>query len=139
MSEFHVDPSKGVAGRLTVPGDKSISHRALMLGAIAYGTTHIEGFLESEDCLATLAALEHLGVTVHRPGPGRVEVVGMGLRGLRAPAAPLDMRNAGTAMRVNRKLAPQSAASSTRSKISRRFMAAFSRLPATRPLRFLRS
>ncbi len=100
MSEFHVDPSKGVAGRLTVPGDKSISHRALMLGAIADGTTHIEGFLESEDCLATLAALEHLGVTVHRPGPGRVEVVGMGLRGLRAPAAPLDMRNAGTAMRL---------------------------------------
>jgi len=56
MSEFHVDPSKGVVGRLTVPGDKSISHRALMLGAIADGTTHIEGFLESEDCLATLAA-----------------------------------------------------------------------------------
>ena len=100
MSEFHVDPSKGVAGRLTVPGDKSISHRALMLGAIAEGTTHIEGFLESEDCLATLAALEHLGVTVHRPGPGRVEVVGVGLRGLCAPAAPLDMRNAGTAMRL---------------------------------------
>jgi len=61
MSEFHVDPSKGVTGRLTVPGDKSISHRALMLGAIADGTTHIEGFLESEDCLATLAALGHLG------------------------------------------------------------------------------
>ena len=100
MSQFHVVPSQGVAGRLTVPGDKSISHRALMLGAIAEGTTQIEGFLESEDCLATLTALQRLGVVVRRPGPGRVVVGGVGLTGLRAPDVPLDMGNAGTAMRL---------------------------------------
>jgi 3-phosphoshikimate 1-carboxyvinyltransferase len=100
MSQFHVVPSQGVAGRLTVPGDKSISHRALMLGAIAEGTTQIEGILESEDCLATLSALQRLGVVVRRPGPGRVAVDGVGLTGLRAPHVPLDMGNAGTAMRL---------------------------------------
>ena len=101
MNRFVVAPSQqGVAGRLTVPGDKSISHRALMLGAIAEGATQVEGFLESEDCLATLAAIETMGVIVRRPGPGRVEVDGVGLSGLRAPARPLDMGNAGTAMRL---------------------------------------
>jgi 3-phosphoshikimate 1-carboxyvinyltransferase len=100
MSRFTVSPSQRVGGRLTVPGDKSISHRALILGAIADGTTCIEGFLESEDCLATLAAIQNMGVVVRRPGPGRVEVDGVGLAGLRAPARPLDMGNAGTAMRL---------------------------------------
>jgi 3-phosphoshikimate 1-carboxyvinyltransferase len=100
MSRFRVEPSRGVAGRLTVPGDKSISHRALMLGSIATGTTRIEGFLESEDCLATLRALERLGVAVRRTGAGRVEVDGVGLHGLRASSAPLDLGNAGTAMRL---------------------------------------
>jgi 3-phosphoshikimate 1-carboxyvinyltransferase len=100
MNRFHVVPSRILAGRLRVPGDKSISHRALMLGAIAEGTTRVEGFLESEDCLATLRALESLGVAFRRPGPLRVEVSGTGLRGLRAPAAPLEMGNAGTAMRL---------------------------------------
>ncbi len=100
MSRYCVTPSQGVAGHVVVPGDKSISHRALMLGAIATGTTEIEGFLEGEDCLATLRAIERMGVSVRRPGPGRVEVDGVGLHGLRAPAAPLDMGNAGTAMRL---------------------------------------
>ncbi len=100
MSRFHVVPSQGVTGRLVVPGDKSISHRALMLGAIATGTTQIDGFLEGEDCLATLGAIERLGVAVRRPGPGRVEIDGVGLHGLRACATPLDMGNAGTAMRL---------------------------------------
>jgi len=100
MTHFRVVPSQGVAGRVTVPGDKSISHRALMLGAIADGTTQVEGFLESDDCLATLTALERLGVAVRRPGPGRVAVDGVGLTGLRAPDAPLDLGNAGTAMRL---------------------------------------
>ena len=100
MGAFRVVPSRSVAGRLTVPGDKSISHRALVLGAIAEGTTHIEGFLEGQDCLATLTAIERMGVTARRPAPGRVEVEGVGLTGLRAPDGPLDMGNAGTAMRL---------------------------------------
>jgi 3-phosphoshikimate 1-carboxyvinyltransferase len=100
MADFVVEPCAGIAGRVRVPGDKSISHRALMLGAIATGTTRVEGFLEGEDCLATLRAVASLGVAVRRPGPGEVEVEGVGLRGLGAPAAALDMGNAGTAMRL---------------------------------------
>ena len=80
-----------VRGEVTVPGDKSISHRAVLLGGIAVGTTEIEGFLESEDCLATLNAMRAMGVNVERPAPGRVVIDGVGLRGLRAPARPLDM------------------------------------------------
>lgn len=100
MSSYQVAPARGVAGEVRVPGDKSISHRALMFGAIAEGTTRVDGFLEGEDCLATLAAVASLGVAVQRPGPGEVVVDGVGLRGLRAPAGLLDMGNAGTAMRL---------------------------------------
>ena len=99
MADYFVEPAAGIAGRLRVPGDKSISHRALMLGAIASGTTRVTGFLEGEDCLSTLKAVAQLGVEVHRPGPGEVHVEGVGLRGLRAPDSVLDMGNAGTAMR----------------------------------------
>ncbi len=90
-----------VRGEVEVPGDKSVSHRAVMLGAIAEGTTEVEGFLESEDCLATLNAMRAMGVAVERPAPGRVVIDGVGLRGLAAPARPLDMGNAGTAMRLS--------------------------------------
>ena len=100
MADYFVEPAAGIAGRLRVPGDKSISHRALMLGAIASGTTRVTGFLEGEDCLSTLKAVARLGVEVHRPGPGEVHVEGVGLRGLRAPDSVLDMGNAGTAMRL---------------------------------------
>ncbi len=100
MSSYRVAPARGIAGEVRVPGDKSISHRALMFGAIASGTTRVDGFLEGEDCLATLAAVANLGVTVTRPGPGEVVVEGAGLRGLRAPPGVLDMGNAGTAMRL---------------------------------------
>ncbi len=89
----------GFGGQLRVPGDKSISHRGLLLGAIAEGTTRIDGFLRSEDCLATLAALRALGVTVDDEGD-HVSVHGVGLRGLSAPAAPLDLGNSGTAIRL---------------------------------------
>jgi 3-phosphoshikimate 1-carboxyvinyltransferase len=89
-----------VAGELTVPGDKSISHRALMLGGIAEGQTEITGFLAGEDCLATLRALQALGVSIERPEPQTVRVRGSGLEGLRMAGAPLDMGNAGTAMRL---------------------------------------
>ena len=97
---FRVEPARSVAGSITVPGDKSISHRALMLGAIADGRTEITGFLEGEDCLSTLRAVAALGVHVERPVPGAVVVEGVGLRGLRAPSSALDMGNAGTAMRL---------------------------------------
>jgi 3-phosphoshikimate 1-carboxyvinyltransferase len=97
---YLVQPVARVHGELRVPGDKSISHRALMLGGIAEGRTEVTGFLESEDCLATLAALRALGLKIDRPGPSQVSVHGAGLAGLRAPAAALDMGNAGTAMRL---------------------------------------
>jgi 3-phosphoshikimate 1-carboxyvinyltransferase len=100
MADYLVEPSAGIAGCLRVPGDKSISHRALMFGAIASGTTHVTGFLEGEDCLSTLKAVARLGVTVQRPAPGEVRIEGVGLRGFRAPDGVLDMGNAGTAMRL---------------------------------------
>jgi 3-phosphoshikimate 1-carboxyvinyltransferase len=100
MARYRVEPSQGIAGRVRVPGDKSISHRALMLGALASGTTRVTGFLEGEDCLATLRAVANLGVAVSRPGPGEVRVEGVGLHGFKAPAGVLDMGNAGTAMRL---------------------------------------
>jgi 3-phosphoshikimate 1-carboxyvinyltransferase len=96
------------AGELTVPGDKSISHRALMLGGIARGVTDITGFLAGEDCLATLRALQALGVRIERPSEHHVIVHGVGPKGLHGAAAPLDMGNAGTAMRLSMGLlAPQ--------------------------------
>lgn len=100
MSDYLVEPGASVAGRVRVPGDKSISHRALLLGAIASGTTEVEGFLEGEDCLATLRAVARLGVAVERKAPGEVRIHGVGLKGLRAPGDALDMGNAGTAMRL---------------------------------------
>jgi len=89
-----------MAGEIRVPGDKSISHRALMLGGIAEGRSDIDGFLASEDCLATLAALRALGVRIERPNESRVHVYGAGRAGLRAASGSLDMGNAGTAMRL---------------------------------------
>jgi 3-phosphoshikimate 1-carboxyvinyltransferase len=98
--KYVVGPGGGAEGELTVPGDKSISHRALMLGGIAEGVTEITGFLAGEDCLATLRGLQGLGVRIERPQEQHVFVHGAGLAGLQAPAAPLDMGNAGTAMRL---------------------------------------
>lgn len=99
-ARYRVEPGGVVAGELTVPGDKSISHRALMLGGIAEGETRITGFLAGEDCLATLRALQALGVRIERPQPQTVHVSGRGIEGLRAADVPLDMGNAGTAMRL---------------------------------------
>ncbi|UPY37527.1 3-phosphoshikimate 1-carboxyvinyltransferase [Sediminicoccus sp. KRV36] len=91
---------KGLAGRLCVPGDKSISHRALMFGALAIGTTQIEGLLEGEDVLRTAAAMRLLGATVEHLAPGRWRVAGRGIGGLTEPADVLDMGNSGTAARL---------------------------------------
>jgi len=100
MSRYLVQPVDSVAGVIRVPGDKSISHRALMLGGVAEGTTEVRGFLESEDCLATMRAMRSLGVAVERPGPDEVRVQGVGLHGLAAPTQSLDLGNSGTAMRL---------------------------------------
>lgn len=100
MTAWRLTPADALAGEVSVPGDKSISHRALMLGAIAEGTTRVSGLLEGEDCLATLDAVRALGVKVNRQAPGEVSLEGVGLRGLSAPPGALDMGNAGTAMRL---------------------------------------
>lgn len=97
---YVVEPSALASGVVTVPGDKSISHRALILGGIATGRTNISGFLPGEDCLATLAALKAMGVRIERPGDTRVIMEGCGADGLCAPSGPLDMGNSGTAMRL---------------------------------------
>jgi 3-phosphoshikimate 1-carboxyvinyltransferase len=97
---YHVSPGGKIEGELTVPGDKSISHRSLMFGGIADGDTEITGFLAGEDCLATLRALQALGVHIDRPKEDHVLVRGVGSDGLRPTAAPLDMGNAGTAIRL---------------------------------------
>jgi 3-phosphoshikimate 1-carboxyvinyltransferase len=97
---YEVLPSRRLGGMIEIPGDKSISHRALMLGGLAEGMTRITGFLAGEDCLSTLQALQAMGVRIRRPAPTEVIVHGGGMDSLRAPAAPLDMGNAGTAIRL---------------------------------------
>lgn len=99
-SRFAVAPGGALRGRLRVPGDKSISHRAIMLGALADGETRVSGFLEGEDSLATLAAFRAMGVPITGPEGGRVVIRGLGREGLRAPAGPLDLGNSGTSMRL---------------------------------------
>lgn len=98
--DFRVRPARQAAGRIRVPGDKSISHRSLMLGGIAHGRTEVTGFLDSADCLATLDALRHMGVSITRHGDHELTVEGAGSSGLQAPSAVLDMGNAGTAIRL---------------------------------------
>ena len=102
MSEtrFVVAPGGRLTGRIRVPGDKSISHRSIMFGSLADGVTEVSGFLEGEDCLATLNAFRAMGVRIDGPDAGRVTIHGVGLHGLRLPAAALDMGNSGTSMRL---------------------------------------
>ncbi|MGC9397123.1 MAG: 3-phosphoshikimate 1-carboxyvinyltransferase [Anaerolineae bacterium] len=108
MSELIVYPSVDLQGRVCVPGDKSISHRALMLGALADGVSRIEGFLSGADCLATVDCMRALGIEVEvskstgENGVASVDITihGRGLRGLRAPSSPLDCVRSGTTMRL---------------------------------------
>lgn len=93
-------PVEKVQGRVRVPGDKSVSHRAIMLGALAEGTTEVSGFLEGEDCLATMRAFQAMGVPIIHHGEGRVTIHGRGLHGLQAPEKTLDVGNSGTSMRL---------------------------------------
>ncbi|MBX9874106.1 MAG: 3-phosphoshikimate 1-carboxyvinyltransferase, partial [Beijerinckiaceae bacterium] len=87
-------------GRVRVPGDKSISHRAMIFGLLAIGETTVTGLLEGEDVMRTAAAARALGATVHHDGPGSWRVRGVGVGGLREPAGVLDFGNAGTGSRL---------------------------------------
>lgn len=87
-------------GSLTIPGDKSVSHRSVMFAALADGTSHIEGFLEGEDTRATARIFSQLGVRIETPSSSQRIVHGVGIDGLKAPQAPLDCGNAGTGMRL---------------------------------------
>ena len=98
--DFCVSPGGQIAGRCRVPGDKSISHRAVMLAALAQGESRFTGFLAGADTLATAAAFRAMGVHIDGPHDSEVTVQGVGLHGLRTPAGPLDMGNAGTGMRL---------------------------------------
>ncbi|MCP0913519.1 MULTISPECIES: 3-phosphoshikimate 1-carboxyvinyltransferase [Legionella] len=102
MNGYHFisHPVSSLKGDITIPGDKSISHRAIMLGAIAKGITTISGFLESGDCLATLRAFQAMGVRIEGPVSQRVVIHGVGKYGLRKPAAVIDCGNSGTTMRL---------------------------------------
>jgi 3-phosphoshikimate 1-carboxyvinyltransferase len=97
---FEVKPGGSLHGAARVPGDKSISHRSIMLGSIAEGVTHVSGFLEAEDSLATLKAFRAMGVRVDGPDAGEVYIHGVGLHGLKVPDRPLDLGNSGTSMRL---------------------------------------
>ena len=96
---WEMTPTSRAAGRVTVPGDKSISHRYAMLAALADGVSRLRGYSHGLDCLATLACIQDLGVEVER-SPDEVVITGRGVNGLTAPTGPLDARNSGTTMRL---------------------------------------
>ncbi|ALH95863.1 bifunctional prephenate dehydrogenase/3-phosphoshikimate 1-carboxyvinyltransferase [Acinetobacter equi] len=99
--QFTISPGKKkFQGKFSVPGDKSVSHRSIMFGAIAEGTTHVTGFLEGEDALATLQAFRDMGVSIEGPKNGEVTIHGVGVNGLKAPKSELYMGNSGTSMRL---------------------------------------
>lgn len=96
---FKVNPGGSITGRVTVPGDKSISHRALMLGAIGDGETTVRGFLQGEDTLATAKAFQQMGVEINNDG-SVVSIKGVGLNGLSKSNSPIDLGNSGTSVRL---------------------------------------
>jgi 3-phosphoshikimate 1-carboxyvinyltransferase len=100
MSSLRSRPGAPLRGRAQVPGDKSISHRALLLGAIAAGKSRVDGFLPAADCLATLDAVRSLGVEIEEHSPTTLTVCGVGLLGLQEPESVLDCRRSGTTMRL---------------------------------------
>lgn len=98
--KYLLQPSGHLRGAFRVPGDKSISHRSIMLGSLAEGVTEVEGFLEGEDALATLQAFRDMGVKIDGPREGRVTIHGVGLHGLQQPNKALDLGNSGTSIRL---------------------------------------
>src|SRR6266571_728407 len=99
-TRLRIGPASTLIGHIAVPGDKSISHRALLIGALADGETRVRGFGRSGDTESTLAAVRALGVEVDETADDELVVHGVGLRGLRAPSEPIDAGNAGTLMRL---------------------------------------
>ena len=99
MSNFVTSNSGPLSGSIKVPGDKSISHRSIMLGSIAEGVTRVSGFLEGDDSLATLNAFKEMGVTIQREG-SNVTIQGVGMNGLKEPRKPLNLGNSGTSIRL---------------------------------------
>ena len=97
---FVVQPGGQLTGEHRVPGDKSMSHRSVMLGSLAEGITEVAGFLEGEDALRTIAAFRQMGVTIEGPEAGSLKISGVGLHGLMAPQEAIDLGNAGTGMRL---------------------------------------
>ncbi|MFP4252359.1 MAG: 3-phosphoshikimate 1-carboxyvinyltransferase [Guyparkeria sp.] len=97
---FRSTAAERLAGEARVPGDKSISHRSIMFGSLAEGTTEVTGFLEGEDSLNTLRCFRAMGVSITDPVEGRVTIEGVGLHGLKAPEKPLYVGNSGTSMRL---------------------------------------
>jgi len=95
-----VAPIKTLRGEVSVPGDKSISHRSIMFGSLAEGTTRVSGFLMGEDNLSTWKAFESMGVTISQTGIDALEIKGVGLNGLKEPGDVLDCGNSGTTMRL---------------------------------------
>ena len=100
MTTFKTTPNGKLTGRLRVPGDKSMSHRSIMLGSIAEGTTQVKGFLNGEDCIATMNAFRAMGVDIEENAATELTIHGVGMNGLKAPDNDLDMGNSGTAMRL---------------------------------------
>ena len=98
-TRFVLSPARRLEGEIVVPGDKSISHRAVILGAIAHGTTEIRGLLRGDDVLRTLAAFRRLGVSIRDEGDV-VRIDGRGLAGLREPDDVIDLGNSGTSIRL---------------------------------------
>ena len=99
MASFVTSHSKSLSGSIRVPGDKSISHRSIMLGSIATGTTRVSGFLQGEDSLATLNAFKEMGVSIERKGSD-VIIHGVGMHGLKMPVNSLNLGNSGTSIRL---------------------------------------
>jgi 3-phosphoshikimate 1-carboxyvinyltransferase len=100
LMHFYLDPGGKLTGRIRVPGDKSMSHRSIMLGSIAEGRTTVSGFLEGEDALATLAAFRDMGVQITDPDQVSSTIDGVGLRGLEPPKQVMDVGNSGTSIRL---------------------------------------
>jgi len=97
---IHITPGGKLTGEMTVPGDKSISHRAVMLGAVSEGVTVVKGFLDGADNRATVDAFMSMGVDIKRTAPGSLTIEGRGLRGLREPEDVIDAHNSGTTARL---------------------------------------
>ncbi|MDD5277287.1 MAG: bifunctional prephenate dehydrogenase/3-phosphoshikimate 1-carboxyvinyltransferase [Methylovulum sp.] len=97
---FQIQPGGQLQGEVRVPGDKSMSHRSIMLGSLADGVTHVKGFLNAEDAISTLEAFRAMGVKIDGPVNGEVTIYGVGKQGLKAPEKPLYLGNSGTSMRL---------------------------------------